>query len=181
MAIFTNFIAGRYDGTWDAVALGMTRNGFEIMVTPNYEQINDSDLGGESLLDLIYLGANCTVRCECKEYATGAVSPFWPFTGAATAVGGSSNGLGRAFSSTYPVGRLASDLAKALVLTVAANTPAAGGGTGKPTSLTGTYSILAPGQNGQLMMNPKLRHIPLFMQLLPYPFASNDYRHFATT
>ena len=79
----------------------------------------------------------------------------------------------------------AEDLAKALALTAVTGTPAAvsnaGSSPGRPTSLTGTYSIIAPGQSGQLFLNPKLRHVPLFMQLLPYPSATGDYRHFVTT
>ena len=180
MAIFVDFVTGRYTGTYDAVDIGITRNGYEVAITPNYETIAESDLGGESVLDMVYLGGNCTVRCESKEYKAGSVTPFWPW----------GNGvLGRVFSSgssiNYPVGRLASDLAKALALTAVTGTPAAvsnaGSSPGRPTSLTGTYSIIAPGQSGQLFLNPKLRHVPLFMQLLPYPSATGDYRHFVTT
>lgn len=193
MAIFTDFVAGRYFGDYDSVSMGMTRNGFALNLSVNVEQIADSDLGGESLLDMIYQGGNCTIQAECKEYKTGSLTPFWPWCGAVTGLGGSSaNGLGRAFSagtgtSPYPVGRLASDLAKVLLLTAAVSTPAAGaspGSTGRPNTLTATYAILAPGSNAQLMLNPKLRHVPIFLQLLPYPSAvdsnTNIYRHFST-
>jgi len=71
-------------------------------------------------------------------------------------------------TTAAPAGRLASDIAKALVLTAVANTPAAAGG---PATLTGAKAIIAPGFNTKQLFESRLRKIPVKMQFLPYVAA----------
>ena len=123
MSALGTFIAGKYDGTYNAVAIGMTEQGFDLAMSLKQEAIDESDAYGNTLLDYIYRGGDCKIVCDSKEYKAGSVAPFWPW-----------GALGVHSTAAAPLGRLASSVAAALVLTSAANTPAAAA----PASLTAT-------------------------------------------
>lgn len=151
MALGT-FIDGAYAGTYNAVAIGMTEDGYDLIQALAEEVISESDVYGGALLDYIYRGGAVQVRADSKEYAAGSTNPFWPW-----------GSLGQMRTPSTPIGRLASNVAVALVLTATASTPAATA----PATLTGSKSILAPGQQGTLKFTSKLRRVPIFLQLLP--------------
>lgn len=146
------FIDGAYAGTYNAVAIGMTEDGYDLIQALAEEVIGESDVFGGSLMDYIYRGGAVQLRCDSKEYAAGSTAPFWPW-----------GALGTMRTPSAPIGRLASNVAQAVVLTATANTPAAA----SPATLTGSKSILAPGQQGTLKFTSKLRRVPIFLQLLP--------------
>lgn len=165
MSNIGTLIDGRYAGTYNSVDIGFTEDGFTLFQSVSYELINESDLYGGALIDMIYRGGDCKVQCDSKEYKAGSTAPYWPY-----------GALGVMATTAAPIGRRASDVAMALVLTAAANTPAAA----SPATLTGTYAALAPGFDGRLLFNSKLRRVPLMLQLLPSE-ASGTVKWFATT
>jgi hypothetical protein len=148
-----NFIAGRYTGTFQAVDVGITSNGYELEQTSSAEMIEESDYLGGSALDAIYRGGNAFLMFESLAYKAGSIAPFWPWAS-----------LGILASTTLPIGRRASDVAGAMVLTSTPNTPAAAA----PATLTGPSAILAPNQSARLLFNSKLRKVPVRLQLFPF-------------
>jgi hypothetical protein len=145
-------VAGHYTGTYNAVGVGYTTNGFELEQTVKQEVINDTDAYGESTIDWIYRGGDCYLMWASKVYKAGSIAPFWPW-----------GALGVMLTSAAPMGRLASAVATAMVLSAVANTPAAS----TPASLTASKSLLAPNQSGKLLYTSKLREVPVRLQILP--------------
>lgn len=158
MANLGTLIDGRYAATYDAVDIGFTEQGFDLIQSLREEVIDESDQYGGSMIDYFYRGGNCQIRCDSKEYKPGSVAPYWPF-----------GSMGQMVTTLNPIGIRASDVASALVLTSTPNTPAAAA----PATLTATYAVLAPGQQSTLLFNSKLRRVPIFLQLLPYTASSN--------
>jgi len=146
------FIAGRYSGTYNAVDVGITENGYEKTLQLKQENVEGSDAFGDAILDYIYRGGDCFLEFDCKAYKAGTKTPFWPW-----------GAFGVMATAAAPIGRLASNVASAMVLSAAANTPAAAA----PASLTATKAILSPGFSGKLLYNSKLRRVPVRLILLP--------------
>lgn len=155
MALDT-LIAGHYTGTYNSVSVGITRQGFELQQMLRQEVIAESDAYGESTIDYVYRGGDCYLQYLCRAYKAGSTTPFWPW-----------GSLGVMATSAAPMGRLASAVAAATVLTSVANTPAAAA----PATLTATLSILAPNFDGKLLYDSRLREVPVRLQLLPYTSA----------
>ncbi len=158
MANLGEFIGGRYSGTYNAVDIGPTENGFNLKQGLNEEVIQESDQYGGSLIDYFYRGGFVQLQCDCKEYKAGSRTPFWPW-----------GALGAMANAGGPIGRRASDVASAMVLTSTTGTSAET----KPATLTSTYSAPAPGFTGDLLFNSKLRRVPILLQLLPYTSGGN--------
>lgn len=158
MALLIDAIGGRYSCTYNAVDVGISEEGYRIFAALKEEVINESDAFGGSLLDYFYRGGDWSIQAESKEYKAGSISPFWPW-----------GALGQMTGSGAPIGRLASSVAKALVLTAVAGTPAAT----SPATVTAANAVLAPGQNGSLLFNSKLRRVPIFLAMLPYTSGGN--------
>jgi hypothetical protein len=150
------FAVGSYAATYDGTSTGLTKDGYRITHDQKSEVIDKSDLYGDMMLDAIWRGANVSCEYTCLAFTKG--------TPVLTAFQAS---LYSAWSSTTPMGRLFSDLAKALVLTVTANTPAAAVGVG-PATLTATKAILAPNYSTTHLYDNRLRELPLRVQFLPY-------------
>lgn len=180
MANIGTLVGGAYKGTYDAVDIGFSREGFDLIQSLREEVVDETDFYGGSLIDYFYRGGNVQLRVDSREFKPGAIKPFWPWGAAGT--------LGQMRSTALPIARRASDVAKPIVLTGEAGTPAVN--TSAPVSggvaamaiatLTGTYSIMVPGQTGTLKFNSRLREVPIFLQLLPYD-ASGTTIWFATT
>lgn len=145
-------IAGHYNATYNAVGVGYTEAGFELEQTLKQEVVDESDAYGGSTIDYVYRGGDCFLQWDAKVYKAGSYAPFWPW-----------GTLGVMATSAAPIGRLASLVAQAMVLTATANTPAAA----SPATLTASKAILAPNFNGRLLYNSKLRRVPARLQLLP--------------
>src|SRR5438876_1049383 len=125
--------AGRYAGTYNAVDVGITEQGYELQQQCKGEMIAETDAYGESAIDFVYRGGDVFMMWASKAYKAGSITPFWPW--------------GTALGLMGIIGRLASDVAAATVLTAASGTPAATTG---PATLTGTKSILAPNNPASL-------------------------------
>lgn len=151
MAIETP-IAGHYSATYNAVGVGYTETGFELEQTVKQEVSNESDAFGESTIDWVYRGGDAFLTWDSKVYKAGSTAPFWPW-----------GALGVMATAAAPIGRLASAVAQAMVLTATAGTPASA----TPATLTASKSLLAPNFSGRLLFNSKLRRVPVRLQLLP--------------
>jgi hypothetical protein len=151
MALDT-FIAGRYSGTYNSVDVGITDDGYELEQTSSADMIDSSDAYGDSILDWVYRGGNVSLGFTSKAYKAGAITPFWPW-----------GAMGVMLTAAAPLSRLASDVAKSMVLTAVANTPAAAA----PATRTGSLSILSPNSPAKLLYNSKLRQVPIQLSLLP--------------
>ena len=150
---FGTFVAGPYTGTYNAVDIGMTLEGFRYSQDYAAEMINQSDLFGEMLIDMIYRGGNARLSYTSRSYKSGSVSPFWPW-----------GSLYTMFTTAAPIARNARSVAQSFVLTSTANTPAAA----TPATLTASKAILAPNTQGELLFDSKVRNVPVSLLLLPY-------------
>ena len=160
------FVSGRYAGTYDALDVGITRDGYELQLDSEMEDISETDAYGLSVIDGIWRGGNCFLQFTSTAYKPGSLEAFWPFGGPAEGPGV----LGVLFDGTLhedinlPIGELASNVAKSMVLTASKGTPAAS----SPATLTGAYALLARGAGGRLLFNSKLREVPVRLRLYPY-------------
>lgn len=161
MALGT-FIAGAYTGTYNAVALGITEEGYTLQWEPKQDAIDKSDVYGDMHLDSIWRGCNWFMQTEFKEHKAGPIAVAYPW--AAMGVQG-------------VIGRLASNVATALVLTSTAATPAAT----TPATLTAAGAILAPGSNPEQQYNSRLRTLPVRMVFLPYDSGAGVIKNYVTT
>lgn len=134
--------------------MGVTRQGFEIQQQLRQEVIAETDAYGEATIDFIYRGGDVFAQFICRSYAAGSTAPFWPWGGGA---------LGVMSTAAVPIATLASVVAQPLVMTVVANTPAAG----SPNTVTAPLSILAPNFDGRLVFDSRLRDVPIRHQWLP--------------
>lgn len=153
MALDT-FVSGAYSSAYNSVSVGITQGGFELQQESRGEDIAESDVYGRTIIDSVYQGGNVYLQFESLAYKAGSISPFWPWST-----------LGR----LGIIGRLASDVAVAMVLTATAGTPAAAA----PATLTGSKSILSANYNGRLLFHSRLRTVPVRLQLLPYDSGGN--------
>lgn len=156
-------VAGAYTSTYNAVAMEYTRDGFQIFIDTHGEIINETDLWGDSFLDIVHRGSSCRIVTECKVMddtlaTAGNMLAFYPWAGLDKI----------SVATTNPIGRLGSNVASSLVLTVVAGTPAAAIGTAAgPTTLTASKAIIAPNSNLSLLFTSKARSVPLNLQCLP--------------
>lgn len=116
------------------------------------EVISRSDAYGEAAIDAVYRGGDVHLQFDAMAYKAGATTPFWPF-----------GALGVMATTAAPVGRLASNMAQAMVLTAAANTPAAAA----PATLTMSKALLAENNPARLLFNSMLRKVPIRLRAWP--------------
>jgi hypothetical protein len=147
--------------------VGITDNGYELQQDTSWENISTSDAFGDSLLDGIFRGGGVRLTFESKRFAVGALTPFYPW-----------NTLGTLASPASPIGRLASDVASAMILSAVAGTAFAGPAAGAPgapgiNTLPASKAILAPNSPARLLFSSRLRQIPISLVLLPYVNGAN--------
>lgn len=148
MAIDT-FIAGPYTATYNSVGVGVTENGFELSQEASYQEISPSDAYGDTVLDLIYRGANVFLQYESKAYKAGSIAPAWPFAA-----------LGALGSAGTLMAGAGTPLVKSTVLTRVLTDST-------PTSITGARSCLAKNFPVRLLFDSRLRTVPIRKQILP--------------
>lgn len=169
-----SFVAGRYSGTYNAVDVGMTRDGYEVEQDADIDEIGETDAWGASVIDGIWRGGNCFMQFNSEEYKAGSLGAFWPY-GNAVAAGAGVLGTLLNTAGTTPIGTLASVLAKSMVLTVTPGTPAVG----TVNTLTALLALLAKNYNGKLLFTSKLREVPVRLRL--YPGTTGGITSFFTT
>lgn len=176
MALDT-FIAGRYSATWNTSDVGITADpGYELDMSAELEDVTGTDLYGDSVIDGIYRGGQCFCQWTSKAYKTGSLAALWPF-GGTLAGNGALGVLFNPGANNTPGGILASDLAKAFVLTATAGTPASA----TPATLTATKALLAKNYSSRLLFNSRLREVPVRLRFYPYDAGSALIRFFSTT
>ncbi|OGT57668.1 MAG: hypothetical protein A3E01_02720 [Gammaproteobacteria bacterium RIFCSPHIGHO2_12_FULL_63_22] len=143
-----SFIAGAYTVTYNALALGQARDGYRLRVSPAVEEIT-GDNYGDTVQDGVYRGGSCFLQMDLLEYNAAAIqTAMWPYG---------------TFGTLGVIGRLQTALAKQIVMTAVAGTPAAS----TPATVTFARAILAPGQQTELLFAPRLRIVPIMFQILP--------------
>lgn len=150
-------IAGAYTGTLNpagagATALNYTRQGFNLNFTHKAEKVEETDLYGLSLIEVIHRGAQMSIDTICKVYAAITRDALFPWAGA----------FGRVFNAANPIAKLASASLDAIVLTAVANTSAAA----SPATLTAPSVRLSPDNNLQIIFNSVHREVPLRWDVL---------------
>ena len=151
MALDT-LVAGAYTGTYNSTGVGVTQKGFELSQTFKTELIDETDQWGLTTIDAVYRGGDAFLQFESRAYKAGSTAPFAPW-----------GALGVISTTAAPIGRLASAVAAATVLTAVANTPAAAA----PASLTASLSLLAENFDGKLLFDSRLRNVPVRLRLYP--------------
>ena len=164
MALIDTVAAGRYSATYNSVDVGITQTGYEISLESKWQEITPTDAFGDTIIDGVFRGGNCYCQFEGMAYKAGAITPFWPW-----------GALGILATTAAPIGRLASDVALAFVMTDTDATPAAT----IPATLTASKAILAPNNPAKLLFDSRLRTVPIRLQFLPY--LSTDHKFFSTT
>lgn len=147
-------IAGAYTSTYDSLPMAYTRQGYNLNFSQKGERIEESDLYGNCLLDIIYRGAQMSIDAVFRVYSDAVVNAIWPWA----------SSFGSVYSAAYPVSQLASDAGGTFVLTAVLGTPAALGP--GPNTLTTDPTILAPDQNTQLIFSSVCRDVPIRFDVL---------------
>lgn len=173
------FIAGRYSGALATVDVGITGQGFELQVDTDLEDIGESDAYGLTVIDSVWRGiSGVFLQFESLAYKAGSLAAFWPYGGELASAGVLGVLVNPGVAGTKaPIGILASDHARSMVLTATAGTPAAS----SPATLTASKSLLAKNNNGRLVFNSTLRKVPVRFRLYPSDVGSGVIKHFVTT
>jgi len=181
-----NFISGAYLATYQApanagnaggaptaVGLGLTEQGFNLKFTPRQEVINTSDQYGGAMLDGVSRCHDAAVQFDLMSYANAVnAAILWPFTSSPLVM----------WEPTNPAGRLYSNIAGQMVFVGQANTPSAafdaaavaGNIFGANRTLTAKYCILSPGSDISMLLDSRLRKIPMQFSMLPYKYTAGD-------
>jgi hypothetical protein len=129
------------------------------------EEITPSDAYGDSILDGVYRGGNVYIQFDSKVFAAGSVTPFWPWGALGVMM---TYGTG----SPAPIGRLASAVAAAAILTATPGSAFNTAGGLVITTLTVPKAILAPNSSAQLLFHSRLREVPVRLLCLPTESSS---------
>jgi hypothetical protein len=143
------FIAGAYTSTWNAVAIGITKEGYRLRFQFAKRLIDKSDLYGDTILDAVFRGVNVNLTLQAIEYKAGVTGPAFPYA---------------ALGVLGVIGRLDSNIAQALVLTATANTPAAAA----PATWTGSKVLLGENNNVEWVYDSSNREVPIGFRVYPY-------------
>ena len=143
------FVAGAYTGTYNAVAMGLTKEGFRLRFQFLKRLIDRSDQYGDTILDAVWRGVNVNLTLQAIEYKSGSYTPAFPYA---------------ALGVLGVIGRLDSNLAQAVVLTATTGTPAAAA----PATWTGSKCIIGENNNVEWVYDSSNREIPIGFRVYPY-------------
>jgi hypothetical protein len=145
------FISGGMTATWNALACGQTADGYRL-IHQLFKRLITGDLYAESPQDAVYRGAELAVQFRLIEYTAAAVQTIkWPVSATKWDLG--------------VVGRtdVGSAIAKSLVLTAVAGTPASAA----PASLTALLSVLHENFPVEVLSAPDLKEVPIRLRIYP--------------
>ena len=171
------FIAGAYTGTHtppsgSPAAMGLTEQGYRIRHGFRYQEIGETDVYGETIIDIIYRGGRCEVGGLLHEVLASTFRMFFPFTGTVTPTGTTNQQIGVG-------GAIGSDLAGAIILTAVATTPAAVAAA--PATQTFPKTLPVAGFEFERVYNSKLRQCPFQMMALPHVAGTGNIYFWAAT
>lgn len=135
--------------------------GYELTWRYATHNVANTDGYGEMVIEQFFKGiADVFIQFTCKEWTTATLNAATRWD-AMSATGADYFGPGT-------VGRAGSDVAKTLVLNATAATPAAA----TPASLTILYALIAESFDVRMLMDSRLRRLPVKLRILPYSDAS---------
>lgn len=145
-------VAGAYVGSYNRSSAGFAamnymRNGFTLSFSQKGERIEETDLYGLCLIDIVHRGSQLSIECIGKVYGAGVTGPLWPWAAP----------FGTVYNAGSPIGQLANTAPDTLLLTAVSGTPAASAG---PVTLTSNV-IISPDSQQQINFNSTLREVPL--------------------
>lgn len=143
------FVAGAYTSTYNAVAIGITKEGYRLRFQFLKRLIDKSDLYGDTIIDAVFRGVNVNLTLQAIEYKAGVTGPAFPYA---------------ALGVLGVIGRLDSNLAQAVVLTATAGTPAAAA----PATWTGSKCIIGENNNVEWVYDAQNRETPIGFRVYPY-------------
>lgn len=164
-----NFVAGPYTATYNGKALGQTAEGYTLS-HQFLKRLVQGDAWGQTPQDAVYQGREQFVSARFiearREGVLDLVEPYAPTAEA-------QHYLGRpGVLDVRGVGGSSPDaIAKSLVLTAVAGTPAQNDG---PATATFLQSILAEGQAVDVLLGPDLREVPVRLRVYPYEDVSDS-------
>ena len=174
------FISGAYTATFQfqstgAVAqIGQTEDSFELEFSLNGDPIRGDNLG-DTVQDVINRGGDCFLSTVLIDWDVALASRiFWA---PSNVLGTYDSGyIGTLAGAQHPITgtpRSTGTLILTRVLSVNHSTPA---------TLTALHAMLAPGFPIRTLFGPRLRRVPLRLQLLPFPVSpTGTYRFFTLT
>lgn len=161
MALVT-IISGRYSGTYtipagSPVDIGIMKSpGYKVGFTPAWRWIDSTDAYASQIVEGVWRGwQSVTLDCISEEWKTQPLRASNP--AAAYAPSGATN-----FDAGV-VGRLATALAGAIILTSTSGTPAAAA----PTTTTFSLAVVRPGFSMEWIYDSDIRECPFSFQILP--------------
>ena len=171
-AILSNAAIGQYTGTWNGGALGLVEGPYNLSWTPLATPIR-CDYYGDTIIDYILTGADAFVSLIIKEWTTEIMAALFP------ECGGELGQVGDDHANDIPAGRLATSVAKALVLTPKTGSLAQTATDGK-TLYTAAFALPLPGTAINIPMGTVERNIPVTFALLP-DLAGTQIQHFVAS
>lgn len=142
--------------TYAGVNTGFTQSGYTLSRENKVELINESDLYGDTIIDMVYRGGDTFVTFLSRVYKAGSITPWWPWADTFP------DNIGALWDAGSPIAQLASSVASLFSMTAVAATPAVA----SPATLTGK-AILAPGYNTELLFDSRCRNVPIRLLFIP--------------
>ena len=146
-----SFIAGGYTAVWNSLSVGQIAAGSRI-THQVFKRLISGDAYAESPQDGVYRGGEVVIGFTSLEYDAAAIQTIkWPYSATKWDLG--------------TVGRtdVGSSLAKSLIFTAVAGTPAAA----TPATMTFAKAILHENFPVEVLYAPDLREVPLRMRVYP--------------
>lgn len=151
MPFLSNAIAGNYQMTWGGSSVGQVKDGIVLSGQPSFTQ-ELADLYGDLIIDGVYRGVNYFLRFTIVEHNAQIVDMMHPFATLGTP------GL---------AGRFIQDIAKAVVMTPTASTPAASS-TPAWNTITASKCIPMTGFSNDVNFATRQREFPIYLLCLPW-------------
>lgn len=164
-AITGDFAIGAYDVTFNGNSIGLVEGAIKVQSQFIGAPIRASKYG-QSIIDVIIQGGAEFVAIVLKEWNANTKAAMWQ----------AGSGLGRVYEAGKLIG--AGSLAKSLVLTAVANTPAATEG---PATRTYPLAFLLPGHTLDAPFYADERNIPLVFAVLPEIDSGSTLKFFTDT
>lgn len=158
-----NFVAGQYTATYNSKALGQTADGYRLSHQV-FKRMVTGDAGGDTPQDGIYRGMEVMLAFRLIEAAAAGVDELiYPYS-ATPGTPGTMGVIGRTDVRGSANAVTPGVMAKSIVLTALAGTPAANDG---PATITLPLAILAENFPVDILYAPDLREVPLRMRVYP--------------
>lgn len=154
---FGTFATGPYSVKWNNSELGLLEGSPREQMVSHGQDVRASQYG-DSVIDGVYRGGDCFAILTVKEWVANTKAAMWPFSTADMGLSG-------------VIGRLNSDIAKALLLTAITGTPAQAGAL--PATRSYPKAILMPEHSREITFGSEERNVMLVFRCLPIEVGSD--------